>query len=157
MQSTRIFSQDKGRAGNGAGDQAQSFASLNFSDSGHSYEPSSVLADYITQSSLSASYETADTTTVASCPVSSHEGESVAGSSDSQSRGTAASAQTVRTDVNNTINRQRPANERYQLHCEFYKITGCNTVFPGDDMRSWMEHVEGHIHSKFPRRLRCCK
>lgn len=97
----------------------------------------------------------------ASVTSSSYGGGSVSGWSDSQSRGTTASsapsARSHRTDVNSTINRQRPTNERFQLPCEFRNLTGCDRVFPGDDERGWMDHVEGHLHGNFPTKLLCCK
>lgn len=102
-----------------------------------------------------------DTASVTSSSVPSYGGGSVSGWSDAHSGGTAQSsvpsAQSRHTDVNNTIHRQRPPNEVYQLPCEFHNLTGCNTTFSGDDVQSWMDHVEGHLQSKFPTRLICCK
>lgn len=107
-------------------------------------------------------YTAYDTASVTS---SSYGGGSGSVWSDSQSRGTTASsapssapsARSNRTDVNSTINRQRPPNERFQLPCEFRNLTGCDRVFPGDDERGWMDHVEGHLHGNFPTKLLCCK
>lgn len=108
------------------------------------------------------SYAAYDTASVVGSSVSSYGGGSSAGWSDSQSHGTAAassgsvpSAHSHRTDVNNTINRQRPPNERYQLPCEFHNLTGCERVFTGDDEQGWVDHVESHLQSQFPTRLRC--
>lgn len=105
------------------------------------------------------SYVGYETASVAGSSISSYGGGIVAGWSDSQHLGTAAastpSTHAHRTDVNNTINRQRPANERYQLPCEFHNITGCDRVFTGDDEQGWVDHTEGHLQSKFPTRLRC--
>ena len=93
----------------------------------------------------------------------SYQGASVprSGWSDTLSHATTASSapstSSTRTDVSNSIHRQRPPNEHCQLPCEFYNLTGCNTIFPGDDIQGWMDHIEGHLQSKFPKRLRCCK
>lgn len=101
------------------------------------------------------SYAVYDTASTTGSSVSSH------GWSDSQSRGTEASSMpsthSHRTDVNNTIHRQGPTNERYQLPCEFHNLTGCDRVFTGDDEQGWVDHVEGHLQNTFPTRLRCCK
>lgn len=107
-------------------------------------------------------YTVYGTASVSSSSVPSSYGPaSESGWSEAQSHGTTASSvpsrRSDRTDVNNTINRQRPPNERYQLPCEFHNLTGCTRVFPGDDVQDWMDHVEGHLQSKFPTRLRCCK
>lgn len=102
-----------------------------------------------------------DNASVNSSYVSSlyREDPSVVGWSDSQSSGVAASsvpsAHAHRTDINNTINRQRPPNERFQLPCEFHNLTGCDRVFTGDDEQGWVDHTEGHLQKKFPTRLRC--
>lgn len=107
------------------------------------------------------SYAVYDTASTAGSSVSSYGGGSAAGWSDSQSRGTEASsvpsAHSRRTDVNNTINRQGPTNQRYQLPCEFHNLTGCDRVFTGDDEQGWVNHVEEHLQNTFPTRLRCCK
>lgn len=101
-----------------------------------------------------------DTASVVGSSVSSYDRGSAAGWSDSQSRGTAVassapSAHSHRTDVNNNINRQCPPNERYQMPCEFHNLTGCDRVFTGDDEQGWVDHVESHLQSQFPARLRC--
>ncbi|KAG6358306.1 hypothetical protein INS49_014190 [Diaporthe citri] len=105
-------------------------------------------------------YTEYDTASVTSSSVPSSYGQaSISGWSETYSRGTAASsipsAHSNRTDVNNTIHRQHPPIERYQLPCEFWNLTGCKRVFAGDDVQGWMDHVEGHLQSKFPTRLRC--
>lgn len=102
-----------------------------------------------------AVYDTASVTGSSAFPLYG-EG-SVAEWSESQSRSTAAAPSTHsnRTDVNNTINRQRPSNERHQLPCEFHNLTGCDRVFTGDDEQGWVDHTEGHLQSQFPTRLRC--
>lgn len=98
---------------------------------------------------------------VPSDSVPSYGGGSVSGWSQTPSQSTAASsapsAHSNRTDVNNTIQRQRPPNERYQLPCEFQNLTGCDRVFTDDDTQGWMDHIEVHLQSQFPTRLRCCK
>lgn len=107
-----------------------------------------------------------NTTSVTSSTVpSSYEGSSVSDWSETHSRGTTSTAFSVPsthsnwTDVNNTINRQHPPTERYQLPCEFRNLTGCSRVFPGDDVQDWIDHIEGHLQGKFPMSLRCwfCK
>lgn len=136
---------------------------------GNSYSTTSATSptagyDYRSQPSSSStygSYTGYDTASVTSTASSSYGGGSGSVWSDAHSHRTSASstpsAHSTRTDVNNTIHRQRPPNERYQLPCEFRNLTGCDRVFPGDDVQGWMDHVEGHLQSKFPMRLRCCK
>jgi hypothetical protein len=106
-----------------------------------------------------SSYTSYDTASIASSSVPSEGGGS--GWSDSQSHGTAPSSAPSRrshqTDVNNTILRQRPPNQLYQLPCELHDLAGCPTVFTGDDTQSWMDHVEAHFGGNFPSKLRCCK
>lgn len=101
------------------------------------------------------------TASVTSDSVSSYGGGSVSGWSQTPFQSTAAlsapSTYSNQTDVNNTIHRQRPPSERYQLPCEFQNLTGCDRVFPGDDTQGWMDHIELHLQSQFPTRLRCCK
>lgn len=96
---------------------------------------------------------------VSSTVPSSYGESSVSGWSDINSlenaKSSMASARSIWTDVHNTIYRQRPSNEEYQLPCEFYNLTGCNTVFSSSDVQNWMNHIEGHLQSKFPTRLRC--
>lgn len=145
------------------GSQSSSAAYSGAPGYGNSYPTTSATSstegyDYRNQSSGTSnygSYAGYDTASTTGSSVSSHVW------SDSQSRGTGASsvpsAHSHRTDVNNTINRQRPPNERYQLPCEFHNLTGCDRVFTGDDQQGWMDHVEGHLQSDFPTRLRCCK
>lgn len=90
---------------------------------------------------------------------SSYGGGSVGGWSDAQTPTalSAPSAFSNRSDVDNSINRQRPPIKQYQLPCEFRNLTRCDRKFPGDDVQGWIDHVEGHVQSKFPTRLRCCK
>lgn len=57
-------------------------------------------------------------------------------------------------NVNAQINSQPPANQRYQLPCEFH---GCNESFAGDEETSWVEHTEGHIGTILPSKALCCK
>lgn len=71
---------------------------------------------------------------------------------------TATSAPSTRTDVDNTIHRQAPPNERYQLPCEFSNLTGCSRTFHGDEEQDWIDHhVNKHLRDKLPSKLRCCK
>lgn len=172
MQSTQGSSKGKGRAGDEDGDYAQSLASLSLSDPaslslsdrGGLAPPSDSCGSSYTgvySPSTYSGYTGYDTASVTSRSApSSYGGGSVSGWSDAQTTSTASSAPTAfsnQTDVNNTIHRQRPPNERYQLPCEFRNLTLCDQVFPGDDVQGWMGHIEGHLQSKFPTRLRCCK
>ena len=142
---------------NGVCDSSYPTAPATSSTGGYEYqiEPSGT-------SSYSA-YTEYDTASVASSSVPSYGGGgSMGGWSDSQSHGTApstapSSRQSHHTDVNNTIHRQPPPAQRYQLPCEFYNLTGCTRVFTGDDTQGWIDHVEGHLRSNFPLKLRCCK
>lgn len=106
-----------------------------------------------------SSYAGYDTASATDSSVSSYGGGSLARWSDSQSRDTVASskpsAHSHQTNVKNTINHQRLSNERNQLPCEFHNLTGCDRVFTTDDEHGWVEHVEEHLKSKFPTRLRC--
>lgn len=105
------------------------------------------------------SYTGYDTTTsMTGTFESSDEEDSGSGKSDSKScdnLSPAPSARSNRTDVNSTIRHQRPPNERYQLPCEFRNLTGCDRVFPGDDVQGWMDHFEDHVQNKLPAKLRC--
>lgn len=107
-----------------------------------------------------SSYATYGPVSVASISApASYGGGSVGGWSDAQTPTalSAPSASSNQSNINNSINRQRPPNKQYQLPCEFRNLTGCDRTFPGHDVQGWMDHVEGHLQSKFPTRLRCCK
>lgn len=88
-------------------------------------------------------------------------GRSESACSDTQSHVTgvssAPSGSSRHTDVNNTINSQVAPNQVYELPCELKGLTGCDVVFPGDDEQGWMDHVESHLGSRLPSKLRCCK
>ncbi|KAL1845856.1 hypothetical protein Daus18300_014430 [Diaporthe australafricana] len=101
-----------------------------------------------------------DAASIASSSTPSHSGRSSGMWSGAPSVGTAASsAPSTRsnvTDVNNTIHRQAPPNERYELPCEFSNLTGCSSVFHGDEEHDWIEHhIEEHLRRKLPSKLRC--
>lgn len=129
----------------GYGYQNGSSGTSNYSGYADGYDTASVTGNSVTSSSAPSSYG----------------GASVSGQSETYSYRTGASSvpstHSNRTDVNNTINRQGPPTERYQLPCEFQTLTRCNRVFPGDDEQGWMDHVEEHLQGKFPTKLRCCK
>lgn len=155
-------SQSSSAAYSGAPGYGNSYPTTSATSSTEGYDYRNEYRNESSGTSNYGGYAGVDTASVTGSSVSSsYGGNSVAGWSDSQSRGTDASsvpsAHSHRTDVNNTINRQRPPNERYQLPCEFHNLTGCDRVFTGDDEQGWVDHVEGHLQSKFPTRLRCCK
>lgn len=68
---------------------------------------------------------------------------------------TAPSIRNPRPNLNTQISQQGPAQQRYQLPCEFMKLTGCSSVFTGDDDFSWKIHIESHLESKFPAKAMC--
>jgi len=68
---------------------------------------------------------------------------------------TALSKLKYRTNMNKTNHRHGLPSQRYQLPCEFHNLTDCKRIFPGDETQSWVDHVEEHLRSKFPTKLRC--
>lgn len=107
----------------------------------------------------SSSYTGYDTASVTSSSAPSYGGGSTSGWSDAYTPASVLSGQSAshRIDVNNTICRQRPPRDVYTLPCEFRYLTGCERVFPGDEEQGWIDHIEGHLQSKFPGKLICCK
>ncbi|KAG8164421.1 hypothetical protein KVR01_006339 [Diaporthe batatas] len=107
-----------------------------------------------------SSYSAYDAASVASSSAPSYGGGGTGSVwSETESQATGASSAPSRTshhtDVNSTINRQAAPNQVYELPCELRDLTGCNVVFPGDDEHGWMDHVESHLGSTFPSKLRC--
>lgn len=61
-----------------------------------------------------------------------------------------------RSDVNNTILRQRPCTTRFELVCEFRGVE-CPAVFDSEHAMEWEEHTVGHLEGKFPSKVKCCR
>lgn len=61
------------------------------------------------------------------------------------------------TDLHNTKKRPKEArpSDSYMLPCEFANLTGCESIFQGDEKDEWMDHVEGHLRSCLPQKLSC--
>ncbi|ROW06398.1 hypothetical protein VMCG_04348 [Cytospora schulzeri] len=61
--------------------------------------------------------------------------------------------------LNNTVDhqiaQQPPAQNRYELPCEFQLLTGCTIGFQDGEEREWKEHHEAHMRGKFPSKLNC--
>ncbi|KAI0601885.1 hypothetical protein F4775DRAFT_358528 [Biscogniauxia sp. FL1348] len=41
------------------------------------------------------------------------------------------------------------------LPCEFVGLTSCNAVFQLHDVRTWIEHIIGHLEGKLPSKVHC--
>jgi hypothetical protein len=68
---------------------------------------------------------------------------------------TALSKLKYRTNMNKTSHRHGLPSQLYQLPCEFHNLTDCKRTFHSDETQSWVDHVEEHLRSKFPTKLRC--
>ncbi|KAJ0114113.1 hypothetical protein J7T55_007947 [Diaporthe amygdali] len=47
------------------------------------------------------------------------------------------------------------SNSKWELPCEFRSLSGCRGIFHVDEEQAWMDHIEEHLQSKFPSKLRC--